>query len=1007
MDVYFERLKRRSAVLGNHHKKYLRIVEKNTGPLLDRLEDSGYIDRIHLWINANDPRGEMQIIGSIGNTHQERLSDLGCYFAMQFLQMNLSALDALMLAVTTQEFKLNTYKNFMLRVGHDFRRLTAAYMEQLLKIFLPENYNHEYVILGVGTRADQDDIDVGVIDSGPEGREELNQAIAKMNSEMFKKAVSLHFHLSEHVGNADTYSASLDEYDELLTNEIHDFVIISEMLGAARIVGSRQLLFQFMRQVTSRYYFKGINDKDLKFHEGYLRGIIGESRSFMFRELSHDHIKPKVDGLRMIKGGLYAAKTIYNLRQVNAWAIVQSLQYKDSKRRQLYRRMEQPLTFLEIFRYLYQLLNSEEEEINLSNEFYYNNLASVAEAMGYKSIGGASATDFLLVDYYNQVLKAKRAVKKLLPSAMRHLESVSVFGKVLHHKKVTTDGETRIRNLAERFLNEVRFFKGTRFWDDIVRVLAAKDGKVLKRLVNDLCALPPQNRQDTFIRFIDWGWNSFIAMFSILILIHKYRKELPDCHLFEDLNELFFQRVRGTKEEAQRLSIVFTHHPKLVFEYTSLLTEIQQRKFNLWLSSKVWDPEVLPARDALRFLLKLQSGTSKYFQRTMNHVLGSKPEYLKYINNPKRLRLIGKGTLGEIDIAKTYQEKLNKLLFYHDFQFFRVGVATMKNYPTTSLALQFNEFSDNYLRYLFDTVQQAFAESEPESIQNIDTLGIFVTGGHGQMQAFDDDYDLIILINSEDLEVIEYALKLVRRFHRELVKCGVLPHYHMAECTGSYICSFNQLATFLQSNCSAGFIDRTQLMNARLVIGSNHLLYHFEKNILNPHIFSKRKRLIKELIKEIYNRRADQRKKESDAIDLKEDPGGLRDIENFLVIMRVIFRIKESSNFRLLARLQYKFPDYAEDFKKLHRRHEFLRKIRNLSRLTIAADNILYINHLENLTEHLNIKSTRNIDPAELLLKRVWEYMRSSERITNRLLKQIVYPRLNKNGTTKKEANGD
>jgi hypothetical protein len=995
MDIYFERLKRRSEILGNHHKKYVRIVEKNIGPLMDRLENAGQIDRIHLWASAINPQKEFDIISQLGNTVSERLDDLGCYFALQYLQMNLSALDALRLKVTQNEYKSDLYANFMVRIGHDFRRLTGVYMDHLLRMFLPQDNQIDFVILGVGTRADQDDIDVGIVDTGFEHREILNSAISKMNSQMFKKAINLHFHLSEHVGVSGTFSASIDEYDDMLNHEIHDFVIISEMLGAARICGSRKLFYEFLRKVTSRYYYKGPNSNDTKFHEGYLRGIVGESRSFMFKELSRDFIKPKTDGLRMIKGGLYAAKTIYNLRQVNAWAILHALIYRDKRRKSFFRELEQTLSFLEIFRYLYQLLNSEEEEIHLSNDYVYDNLSIVAETMGYKSIGALSAQDFLLTDYYSHVLNSKAAIKKLLPSVIGHLETISIFGKMLHHRKVTENGERRIGNLAIRFLDEIQFFRGTRFWDDIVKVLEAKNGLLLKRLVNDLCKTGKDKRQETLTRFIDWGWNSFITMFSIIILIHRHREELKDSRLFLELNDLFFQRVRGTEGEAQRLSIVFTHHPQLVYQYIILLNESQQRKFHKWLSSNVWDPEVLPARDCLRFLLTLQYNTSKYFQRTMNNVLKTFPDYLKFLNDPGHLRLIGNGTLAEIEIAKTSKEKLDKLLFYHDFQFFHIGIRTLLNYATPYLAVQFNEFSDTYVRYVFDTVKFEIDQQNPAAIQNIDTFGLLITGGHGQIQAFDDDYDLILLVNSENPAIKEYCNKIVKRFHREIVKCGILPHYHLADITGSYVCTFSQIKKILRSRDDHSFIYLAQLLNSRLLVGSSSMLEQIKKEILVPYIYKRPKYFVKAILKEIYTRRVEQRKFGSDGIDLKNDPGGLRDIELFLMLARALFYIRQSSNFRLLFSLQKIFPDHEDDFKKLLRRYQFLRKIRNLSRLTIAADDILYLNHLVNLTEHLEIKSKRQLSPEELLLKRVWEYMRSTEKLTNRLIRKLILPKMN------------
>ena len=68
------------------------------------------------------------------------------------------------------------------------------------------------------------------------------------------------------------------------------------------------------------------------------------------------------------------------------------------------------------------------------------------------------------------------------------------------------------------------------------------------------------------------------------------------------------------------------------------------------------------------------------------------------------------------------------------------------------------------------------------------------------MLAFDDDFDLIILINSDDPIVHRYCCTIISRMHKELVKSGVLPHYRLAEYTGSYLCTFNELAQLLGDN---------------------------------------------------------------------------------------------------------------------------------------------------------------------------------------------------------------
>ena len=993
MDIYFERLKKRAQGLGNHYRKYTSIIDQNLDGLMGRLENAGVIERVHLWAAAHDYMEEMAIISEIGQTLKEKLDDLGCYFAIQFLQMNINALDALILELTRSEDKLNIYKKFMLRTGHDFRTLTASYMKQLLKIYLPPELNIQFVFLGVGTRSDQDDIDIGVVDGGEENRDMLNKCIGKMNSEMLKKAISLHFHISEHVGNITSYSASIKEYAELLDNEIHDFVIITEMLGAARILGDRKLFFDFRRQITSRYYFYNTQHEYLKFHEGYLRGIIGETRSFMFRELPYDIINPKGDGLRMIKGMLFAAKTIFCMRQVNAWAILDELKKRDKNRRTNYNAIEGPLTFLEIFRYLYQLLIAQEEEIQLGEKSAKENLSLVAEAMGYRSVGVASATDFLITDYYQNILQAKKTLKDLLPYSVKHLESITVFGKVLHHKKVTEKGEKRIGNLALKFLKETRFFRGTRFWDDIISVLQHKDGKILKRLVNDISSLPVQHQDEILEKIIDWGWNSFISLYSLITLIYKYKDILPAPELYHKLNDRYFERLTADEEIVRRISVVFSHYPELLNEYINILTDEQQLKLYKMLDYYLWDQNVKIARDRLQFLLKLNYGSSNYFKLRMHNVLKQQPQYIKHLNNFQRLDLIGKGSLAEAERTKNIKQKLNNLKFYYDYEFFRIAIDALKGNSAISVSFQYTEFSDNYLRLVFDSCKKEIDETVNNKIITKDLLGVFVTGGQGQMQAFDDDYDLIILLNSDDNNIKEYCSAIIKKMHKEILKCGVMPHYRLADFTGTYICSFSQLIKLLKDNSFERFIDKAQLLGARMVVGSGILQDAVENEILNPFILDKKEEFIFDMVNEIESRHIHFTGENSDTINIKEMTGGLRDIEMILFIIRTFYQIRETSNFKLLIIIQSLLPEFAKDFQKLFHAYEFLRKIRILHRLTIAAEDSLNIHYINCLIENLNWNSKKVFTP-ELLFGNIKTTLRSVNRTCTKILYKAVLPSL-------------
>jgi hypothetical protein len=54
---YLNRLKERVNLLGNHHQKYIRTIEKYLDPLVECLENEGKLENIHLLTLYNKIKG--------------------------------------------------------------------------------------------------------------------------------------------------------------------------------------------------------------------------------------------------------------------------------------------------------------------------------------------------------------------------------------------------------------------------------------------------------------------------------------------------------------------------------------------------------------------------------------------------------------------------------------------------------------------------------------------------------------------------------------------------------------------------------------------------------------------------------------------------------------------------------------------------------------------------------------------------------------------------------------
>ena len=978
-DLY-TRLEERVGELGNHHRKYLKNVMAYKDALMDRLEACGKIDQVHIRSAAPDLSSEMDTVMAVGRNIEEKLSFLGCYYALQFLHMNIRTIDVLALNLATSDDRYAVYKRFMRQIGNEFRALTACHMQKLLDLFIDKNDLPEFVICGVGTRADQDDIDVGIIDDGSRKRKDLNLAVGRLQNSMLKQAVPLHLYLSEHVG-AQSYSASIAEYNKLLKKEIQDFVIITEMLGAAPIIGSNHLFRKFRREVTGRYYY--LRRGDNRFHEGYLRGLLGEVRSLLIRRMKTNSINPKDDGIRMLKGVIFAGKSIFNIRKVNAWDILRQLGERDPDHKEIYQTLDKSLTFLEMFRFLYQLFVVQEDEIYVGGEDTISNLQSVAKVMGYQDVGVIKAWDHLLIHYYEHVERIKAPIETLLNDVIRHLERISVFSGML----TTSEREPKYEgNLAIDFMKTSRFFRGTKFWDDVLSALEAENGALLERFVRDFYSLDSTRRKQWILQYADWGNYAFMVLMRLLVILHQNRKRVASEELFHELNEASLEALSQSHDIIHRMTRIFNHYPRLINNYLLALSEENQLRFMKLLEGNVWEDEVAQMRDHLLSLCQLHCCSNRYFKRFFQRIINAYPEYIHYLSNTDRLKELAKGLFGKVDNLKTFGEKKDQLGHYHDIEFFRVGLETLAGAPIEQTNAEFTEFSDNYLQTLFDVCKQEVEQERNEKLNTKDLLAVFAAGGHAREQAFDDDYDIVVLLNSDDAEMRQSCTAIISKMNTELVKRGTLPHFRFAERFGHYVTLFHELDQLFEDNREDSFIDKSQILGARMVGGSRRFEKAFEQLITQPHIFEKKDTYIQQMAQEICARHVSEHGEKEDGFNIKENYGGLRDIEMVMLIYKAALHIQTPVSMKLFDELSEKIPNRSSHFRKLSEIFSFLKRLRDIYRLTVAAEDTIYLQNLDRVSPIMNFKASKTRSASQNLMEAFKENMRHGWHLTSELI---------------------
>lgn len=898
-------------------------------------------DLVHILHPAYDFATEIKIVASVSKDIKEKLNFIGTYFALQFLLMNRQAIDMLRMDLFSSDVdKLTVYKNFMRNVGNSFRMLTANYISEILNITLEKKECPEFVILGVGTKSDQDDIDVGIIDDGSQAREKFNQAIALASREMLKFATTFHFHLSEHIGSHH-YSASIDEYKRVLRQEIRDFVIINEMLSAAIIIGSERLFKQYQKEIIGRYFYQPGGDN--KYHEGYLRGILGEVSSLLARPISTTHINFKEDALRVIKSIISAQKTVLDIEKVNAWSIIEDLKIKDAKRFIAYDALERSLTFFEIFRYLYQVFVAQDEEIFL-DDASSKNIRRVARTLGYSDIGSCRAEEHLVVHYYEHIQEIKKIIPDLLDDIKTHLNLRSNFSSMFN---LQYRG-----NIAQDFIKKFKFFRGTSFWDDILDDFNTED--ILEKFVNDLNMLAPKEKKQIIRKYIEWISYDFYPLIKFLTMLGKSKIGFS---VYKDLNSQLLKTIDKLGDPVRNITYVFYRYPQLINTYLSLNEEKNLKIYLKIFEGKIYEEEIASIINDLKNLMRIHFFASLFFKRYFLRILDKYPECIDLLRKPRHLKEFAEGIYSDVGSMRTFDAKKEKLGDYYDFEMMRVGIDTLQGAPVQVTNVEFIEFSDRYIHTLVDICRQEVDAKYAKRVITEDVLAIFAAGGHAREQAYDDDYDIIVLLNSDDDELMTYCNKVISKVNAEIIKRGTIPHHRFAEYFGRFVVRLYEIEELLSDKRPDIFIEKSQILGARLIVGSHRFEKEFVEQIVKPQIFDKKQEYIKQMVQEIHLRHIAEKESMEKNNDIKEGIGGLRDIEMMMLIIKAQFNIKEPVNTKLFEDIAAQKSALRPALEKLSYSFSFLKKLRDIYRLTAGATDTIMPGALHNAATIMSYKT--------------------------------------------------
>ncbi|MDZ7318576.1 MAG: hypothetical protein ONB11_05440, partial [candidate division KSB1 bacterium] len=540
---------------------------------------------------------------------------------------------------------------------------------------------------------------------------------------------------------------------------------------------------------------------------------------------------------------------------------------------------------------------------------------------------------------------------------------------------------------AVDFLRESNFFRGARFWDDILESLEAEGSHVLENFIDDLRQLRERHQHVLISHYARAARYAIYAMISFLIILSRNKHRLQIAELCEAFNQEFLKNLATCEDCVLRITKVFHQYPQVINTYLTTLNPAMQRQFAALLENELWEPEQQKSKETLVRLCEIHCHTSHYFKRFFMRVVSQYPIYIQYLRDPATLAQISKGMVGRIDSLDSFEAKKKQLGDYHDLEFLRLGLQVLQGHDIDEIDAEFIEFSDFYLEVLFDICKQAADDRMGREIPLRDLFAIYAAGGYAREQAFDDDYDLIILLNTKDDQLREYCNSIVMMMNNEIIKRGIMPHYRFADHFGHYVTLIDDLDDYFARANKENFIDKSQVLGARMIVGSRKFRREFEQRIIEPHIFEKFHQYRSDMINEMRSRQQDRR---NNPLNIKECKGGLRDIEVLLLILKARHRLAEPVNRKLMKTLCEMDSRHHRDLCDLNKNFQFLKRLRDLYRLTVFAGNDLNIEHLGLAARIMGYQSDDQESAVDKLAHDYYRCTEENSQIVDRLLANLA-----------------
>ena len=982
--------------LSNHFKKYRHLVEQNIPELRQRLADKGMAGKVHVWRKSHNYKRQMLAVANVAESKEEMQRYIGTYFALQMLHLHFISIESLRREFSTDSDRIRVYRQILYRLRIQRRTLISTYLSMLIHVLNEDTRLDGIAICNVGMIMDQEDLDIAVFFSPGVDKAAWNAVIGQMAAEFFKYSSKMHFYIAELVSTR-SYLAGVSDFKKFLAKDVSNFVLITELMTSEYLFGDTRTMKSIEDEIISKFFY---DPKDRYLHEAYLRGLMAEVQSRIQENIDIRWTSPKNDALRIIHNSVSLLRAIYRVHEHGSRDTLDTLIIRDPGSKGLYLRLQDALNFCEMFLHVYQLLISIDDRFDTSDPVTIENLDVVAETMGFKALGPVRPGSRLMVHYYEELSQLSILARRVIEKVSEHLRKITVFNDLFQGNKPPELDIKWTKSLIRNLFSVIKQFWGVRYWDDVLTLMAENNGCHLNQLVDSIEQLSPHRRLHVFRRLIDVIAFDMDSMIQMAVLFREYIRHSETIDYPHEMNQWLLELIKNDPTRVDALiKLVFTN-PETVTRFLAQLEHQQLSELQKTTESITYqDEEYEIYQKKFVILCKVLTFSSNNYRRFFIKVVDKRPEIVTHIDDLKYLDRVRQLLWAELSDAETPEELNERLATFYQFGFSRCGLEALHRLnDLESFYHMYHSFFRRYFRWLYRasqwTVESKNLYPFEFGTQDEDDqpIAIFCAGGYALEEAFENDIDLFVICENSDQNFLRYASSIINGINRELNRQGVSTQHRFAEFFNSFVIPIKQLESRLEEQYETDFIEWSQLLTARLLVGSQSF-DRFIDNLLERKLFSNPARFIKSLLGEIEDRQNDYNQIKDQTINVKENPGGLRDIQLILQAALAFLGKRESDVWKTFEMLILKIPSLASDFKTLEQNYKFFRTFKDLYYFSSSADDNVVSDRLIYISQEMGIKTT---DAMELdsstsqLIRRYKNRLRRSRTIIHKIGRYLL-----------------